>query len=564
MVITISRERVTNFVSSFQNLPLNWVVIEIAVVLSVMATLYFFVNDQILLYGDAESHINIAKRVVDGITPGMAQLGGVWLPLPHLLMLPFVKFDFMWRSGLAGSIVSGISYVIASLYIYKFSLLLIKSKMASFLAFLLFALNPNILYLQSTPLTEMPLIVFFVLSSYYFTQFVFIALQNRNQENAQRDKEFLSLILAAFFAFCASLTRYDGWFLVVMELVVIVLIYLPTNRYKNLFHESKFKSLPVLIQNKFFISRLKFERVQGMAILFSTLAFFGIFLWLMWDFMILGDPLYFTNSQFSAKSQQQNWLNRGQLPAYHNPGLAFMYYFVDSMSNVGMMIFLVALVGLFVFNRRGNRYFHFLITLILLAPFIFNVLTLYLGQSIIFIPHLTPVGFDWRLFNARYGVMMVPFAAFFVSYLFMKSAYGGKILIVGLCLLQGLLFGIGYSKVLAYADGYEGLSSAKRPDAERWLLKNYDGGLVLIDDFSRATSIVRSGIPMQRVIYIGNKPYWQESLKEPEKYAKWIVIQKEDDLWRKIYTQPDLQGRLYKHFVKAYTSPDILIFKRNY
>src|SRR5579871_2453911 len=61
-----------------------------------------------LYYGDAEAHLNIARRVLDSRTPGPEQLGTVWLPLPHVLMLPFVMKDEWWRNGLAGVIPSAI------------------------------------------------------------------------------------------------------------------------------------------------------------------------------------------------------------------------------------------------------------------------------------------------------------------------------------------------------------------------------------------------------------------------------------------------------------------------
>src|ERR1700719_5162959 len=54
-----------------------------------------------LYYGDAEAHLNIARRVIDSRTPGPEQLGTVWLPLPHLLMLPLVWNDRLWKTGLA-------------------------------------------------------------------------------------------------------------------------------------------------------------------------------------------------------------------------------------------------------------------------------------------------------------------------------------------------------------------------------------------------------------------------------------------------------------------------------
>jgi hypothetical protein len=190
------------------------------------------------------------------------------------------------------------------------------------------------------------------------------------------------------------------------------------------------------------------------------------------------------------------------------------------------------------------------------------VVTLFLGQSIIFIPHLTPVGFEWRLFNVRYGVMMIPVVAFFFAYAFGMSKKPVKLLLIFLFVAQFGLYLIGYSKVITYTDGVEGLSSGKRPDAEAWLAHNYDGGRVLLDDYARTLSIIRSGILMQNVIYVGNKPYWEESLKTPEKYARWVIMQKDDAVWKEIYQNPEIQGRLYAYFQKVYTSPEILIFKR--
>ena len=46
-----------------------------------------------LYYGDAESHLNIARRIIDSRTPGYEQIGTAWLPLLHLLMLPLVMQD---------------------------------------------------------------------------------------------------------------------------------------------------------------------------------------------------------------------------------------------------------------------------------------------------------------------------------------------------------------------------------------------------------------------------------------------------------------------------------------
>src|SRR5258708_9423913 len=96
--------------------------------------------------------------------------------------------------------------------------------------------------------------------------------------------------------------------------------------------------------------------------------------------------------------------------------------------------------------------------MLLLVPFVFNVATLYMGQSVIFIPHVTPVGFDWRLFNVGYGVMMIPMVAFLVGFIFSKIKLTTRWLIVGLMIVQIGLFAVGYSKIFSFEDASSGLS----------------------------------------------------------------------------------------------------------
>lgn len=554
--ITIRNSTVARWKERFSRArPETWVVI-LSVWLAVAATAYAFTHDTIVAYGDAESHLNITKRVVDSLTPGFAQLGGIWLPLPHLLMIPFIWSDFLWRSGLAGSIVSGAAYVISAVYIYKLLKLLTVNTGASFFGALVFMLNPNILYLQATPMTELTLIVFFVLSSYYFIRFLF------------EEQGLNSVILAGLFGFAAALSRYDGWSLVAAEAIILVLWLFvqgfSANASAALPGPRNFaKAAWTRTKNALQIIQTNWAKVEGMTILFATLAFLGILMWLGWDGLILGDPLYFTHSQFSAKSQQLGWLAKGELPAYHHVLTSFLYYFVTAMANAGILLFLFALVGFLVYLLRNRSRQRLWVAMLLLVPFAFNVLTLYLGQSLIFIPDLTPKNFDYTLFNARYGVLMLPALGVFLGYLFSRSKPAMKALLAGLLVLQLALFGVGYTKIVTLQDGVTGLSSAKRPDAERWMHDHYDSGLVLLDDYSRLVSIIRAGIPMQDVIYIGNKPYWEQSLAAPERYAKWIIIQKDDTIWKNIYEPPAMQGRLFKYFAKVYTSPEILIFERS-
>src|SRR5947209_13670143 len=97
----------------------TWVLALIAACVSVAAFLFYFQHRCILLYGDAVAHINIARRVFDSRTPGLLQLGTVWLPLPHLLMIPFLFSNWMWKTGVGGSIPSMTAYVFGTLGVFR-------------------------------------------------------------------------------------------------------------------------------------------------------------------------------------------------------------------------------------------------------------------------------------------------------------------------------------------------------------------------------------------------------------------------------------------------------------
>jgi hypothetical protein len=513
-------------IGNFFSNNIEGIITILSLLAAVIATCVSYRHGWILAYGDAESHINIAKNIVSGLTPGFAQLGGVWLPLTHLLMVPFVIFNPLWRTGLAGSIVSGIFYIITCVYIFKLTKLITKNTFASFISFIVFATNLNILYLQSTPMTEIPLIALFVLSTYYFVKYLY------------RIKPLSSIILAGLFAFLASLTRYDGWILVAFEAIFII--------------------VPGLLNRRIF------TRKKGDMILFATLAAFGILCWFVWCLLIFGDPFYFSDSIYSAKSQQLAWLARNELPGYHNLLLSLIYYVYTSLANSGFIIFVISFIGAIVFAASRSSKAALATITILFVPFIFNVVSLFLGESVIFIPSLTPKDFLFHLFNVRYGITMMPFMAVFFGYLLSRVHASIKALLIGLLLAQSYFFFVGMTPVITLADGTQGLSAEKVPtNVENFIDKNYNGGFVLLDSYARTISIAKSTIPMQNIIYVGNKPYWEISLIHPEKYAKWIVMQKNDAVWTALYTNPVEKDDLYKYFKKIYTSNNILIFERN-
>ena len=140
---------------------------------SIAALFFYYAHQQLLLYGDAVAHINIARRVVDNRHPleSYGQLGTVWLPLQHIAMLPFVWIDALWRSGIAGAIPSMVAYVLGALGIFR----LVSARagqLAAYLAAAIYALNPNLLYMQTTAMNEPIFLAFFIWTLVYLDEFL--------------------------------------------------------------------------------------------------------------------------------------------------------------------------------------------------------------------------------------------------------------------------------------------------------------------------------------------------------------------------------------------------------
>lgn len=117
-----------------------------------------------LYYGDAISHLVIARMIFDSIIPGLAQLGTVWLPLTHIMLLPFVMNDFLFRTGLAGTIVSTISSAVIALVLFRIVKMQFNSARAGLLASALYMMNPSVIYMGTVPMMEAPFMMFFMVS----------------------------------------------------------------------------------------------------------------------------------------------------------------------------------------------------------------------------------------------------------------------------------------------------------------------------------------------------------------------------------------------------------------
>jgi hypothetical protein len=164
------------------------------------------------LYGDGQAHVAIARKVVDAASEATpwdcyVQLGSPWLPLQHALMLPLVWNDDWWRTGVAGSVVSVASFAVGATFLFQLARRHYGGDepasggfawFAPYLTLFWYALNPSLLYLQTTPLTE-PLFLATLAGAAYFL---------RKWADDQRPR---TLLWAALWTLAATLTRYEAW-----------------------------------------------------------------------------------------------------------------------------------------------------------------------------------------------------------------------------------------------------------------------------------------------------------------------------------------------------------------
>jgi hypothetical protein len=126
----------------------------VALLLGGFATNYYAGQDLTLSHYDAKAHLVVARRILDSLTPGWRQIGAVWLPLPHVLNALPVQVDAWYRSGLSGVVISMASFAVAAGSLAWLVGSLTGSRAAAAASVAVFVYQPDLLYLQATPMTE--------------------------------------------------------------------------------------------------------------------------------------------------------------------------------------------------------------------------------------------------------------------------------------------------------------------------------------------------------------------------------------------------------------------------
>jgi len=484
----------------------------LATVVAVLSFVAFQQRDQVLLSGDAVAHIGIARRVFDSLTPGPFQLGTVWLPFQHLLTIPFLVSDEMWRSGVGGSIPSMLGYVLAVVGIFRLTRSVLESSVlaryarpAAWFSATVLAANPNLIYVQATALNEALYLAGFIWGVAFLADFARLSSEEQVAD-AARALERCAMVLAA-----AILTRYDGWFLTIACGLAVLGVLWTRPGWSALL-------------------RPRQRRMRRALIHFVLLCSLTPGLWMAYNFGIFRDPLEFARGPYSARAIMQRTIRPGEPfhPGYQSPRVAAIYFLKCAKLNMAEgrwepWLLLLAVGGALV-SILARRW----VWVLLWLPLPFYALSVAYGAVPIFIPAWWPFSY----YNTRYGLQLLPaiaaFSAVCLAFLLtMNEQRRWKIAVP--VILAAVVVG-------SYASVWSATpvclreviaNSRTRIPYEKALSRELEKlpptARLLMFTGEHIDALRRAGIPLRRVVNESNFGYWQPALDDLTEHVDYVI-----------------------------------------
>ncbi len=493
---------------------------------------WYYSKGLTLAHYDAKAHLVVARRMVDAISPGYLQMGTHWLPLTHLLYLPFVIFDGQYRTGFIPSLLSVLAFALSGLLTFRIARRATASSGAGFFAAAILLANPNLGYLQSCPLTEPLYIALLLLAVDGFVNW--------------RDSVDSSLPwLPAAWVALGGLCRYEGWYVFVGILGVIAC--------------------------DSFTGRIEMRRGVKAGVIYASLFSIPIALHFGYLFSRVHDS-------FLMRVVQGN---PAPYETYKRPLLSVGYHFAELAQIAGAIPLLAGMAGLVFFMSRRDKWINWTPLLLLWLPSLVNISALYWGMiyrvrySVILLPAIAifaalPASTERDMRRPLIFCCFAAAALPWLSWLFPHEwTYHALFPGPGIFILPAfavLLFLAGIATethrwpllcLCVVAMHLPALAGEDRPilsetlehrafEPERqqiltYLKQNYSGGRILIDSLKLAPLLYDSGLPLKDFVFNeGDRAMWRAAIRQPKGEVAWVCTLKGDEISGLLRVDPHL------------------------
>jgi hypothetical protein len=387
----------------------------------------------------------------------------------------------------------------------------------AWIAAIVYAANPNLIYMQSTAMTESVYLSFFIWAVVYFVEFIrglpkdFAPKKDATGKIPSR-ASFASLTRCAWCLAAAELSRYDGWFLAgVMGAAVAVIA----------------------------MRRWQDRILRRAALKFMLGITIAPVLWLLYNGAIYGNALEFANGPYSAKAIEQRV--GAPNPALHSVRVAAIYFLKSAQLNMadanwGRFWLFAALAALAfaLWKRRSQAVW----LLLLWIPLPFYSYSIAYGS----VPLHVYTWWPFATFNQRYGLQLLPMLGASIGLLTTSVFAADKTRWRGGLAVAAILALVALSYASVWNAGPQCLHEAQRnwsiraplnAAVERAVTGLPKNSRFLMDLGEHVGVMEQAGIPLRRVVNNENhrawkRPsdpdgLWERALADPQRYVDFVI-----------------------------------------
>ncbi len=434
--------------SLHQEVDLSWLIFFLVLAVELEAGYYFnYVNNMVM--GDAVARVANAFYVINIQPPHLASIGFIWNPLPSFLEIPFVALSPLIKpmatSAFAGVIVTSLFAAGTVVLIYKNCRHFNVPAWATFLLTALYTFNPFIFVYGFNGMSEAIFIFFIVWTITELIQWI-------------DDEKLIHLIWIGVALALAFLTRYEA-----IPFAAAVFLTVGFFMIKKRRQATGVKSI--------------WSYFEGTILVIFVPLITCIALWVLANWIIMDDPLYFLTSEYSNAVQSEANLPPDIKAIVGDKSAVLLYVLKKSLVFLPLLIVIL-------FIRLLNKQLFKWETLMLLALAAsipaFQYIMLYTASS-----------FGWL----RFFVYPLPIAMAWLPHEFSRIAIERtrlKNILASLCLVvllgsgivTGFLFNypdIANEEYTTYKTGNAGFEIQKQ--IAEYVNKNCTDGVLLLDSF---------------------------------------------------------------------------------